>query len=175
MKTSCSCRWRGGGSSYDSYVIHPFSACIVDDVRQGWRTYGARKDFLGSRHSLLANVFFFISFARPASLYLEEYMYIYTYTYLSVCVETAYELLLLSNKTASETTAFIPTHIQTDGNDIRPHTIQTHNEPTSTEFNLVTAQSTAHEPPEDGGKYGPKHIGATSLKCFLNVFKCFKY
>jgi len=25
---------------------------------------------------------------------------------------------------------------------------------------------TAHEPPEDGRKYGPKHVGATLLKCF---------
>jgi len=58
------------------------------------------------------------------------------------------------------------THIQTDGNDIRPHTAQTYNEHTSTESNLVTAQSTAHEPPEDGRKCGPKHVGATSLKCF---------
>ena len=48
----------------------------------------------------------------------------------------------------------------TDENDIRPHTIQKHNERTSTEFNLVMAQSTAHEPPEDGRKYGPKHVGA---------------
>jgi hypothetical protein len=30
----------------------------------------------------------------------------------------------------------------------------------------VTAWSTAYEPPEDGRKYGPKHLGATSLKCF---------
>jgi hypothetical protein len=57
-------------------------------------------------------------------------------------------------------------HIQTDGNDIRPHTVQTHNKRTSTEFNLVAAQSTAHEPPEDGGKYGAKHVGATLLKSF---------
>jgi len=57
-------------------------------------------------------------------------------------------------------------HIQTDGNDIQPHTAQTHNERTSTEFSLVTAQSTAHEPPEDGRKYGPKHVAATLLKCF---------
>ena len=57
-------------------------------------------------------------------------------------------------------------HIQTDGNNIRPHTAQTHNECTLTESNVVTAQSTAHEPPEDGCKYGPKHVGATSLKCF---------
>jgi hypothetical protein len=40
----------------------------------------------------------------------------------------------------------LQTHIQTDGNDIRPHTAQTHNERTSTESSLVTAQSTAHEP-----------------------------
>jgi len=60
----------------------------------------------------------------------------------------------------------LQTHIQTDGNDIRPHTVQTHNECTSTESNLVTAQSTAHEPPQDGHKYGLKHLGATLLKCF---------
>jgi len=34
------------------------------------------------------------------------------------------------------------------------------------EFNLVTAQSTLHEPPEDGHTYVPKHVGATLLKCF---------
>jgi hypothetical protein len=60
----------------------------------------------------------------------------------------------------------LQTHIQTDDYDIRMHTVQTHNERTSTEFNLVTAESTAHEPPEDGRKYGPKHVGAISLKCF---------
>ena len=56
----------------------------------------------------------------------------------------------------------------TDNNDIRPHTIQEHNERTSTEFNLVTAQTAAHEPPEDGRKYGPKHVGA-NFKVFLSV------
>jgi hypothetical protein len=60
----------------------------------------------------------------------------------------------------------LQTHIQTDGNDIRPHTAQTRNERISTESNLVTAQSTSDDPPEDGRKYGPKHVGATSLKCF---------
>jgi len=60
----------------------------------------------------------------------------------------------------------LQTHIETDGNDRRPHNVQTHNERTSTEFNLVTSQSTAHEPPEEDRKYGPKHVGATSLKCF---------
>ena len=57
----------------------------------------------------------------------------------------------------------LQTHIQTDGNDIRLHTVQTHDECTSTEFKLVTAQSTAHEPPEDGHIYGPKHVGASFL------------
>ena len=73
-------------------------------------------------------------------------------------------------------------HIQTDGNDIQPHTAQTHNERTSTEFSLVTAQSTAHEPSENGRKYVPKHVAATLLKCFkmllsvlsINVNWCFK-
>jgi hypothetical protein len=50
--------------------------------------------------------------------------------------------------------------------DIRPHTAQTQNKRTSTESNLVTAQSTAYEPPEDGHKYVLKHVGATLLKCF---------
>jgi hypothetical protein len=53
-----------------------------------------------------------------------------------------------------------------NSNNIWPHTAQTHNEHTSTESNLVIAQSTAHEPPEDGRTYEPKHVGATSLKCF---------
>jgi hypothetical protein len=60
----------------------------------------------------------------------------------------------------------------TDDNDIRPHTVQERNERTSTEFNLVTAQSTDYEPPEDGRIYGPKHVG-TSF--FFNISKCFKY
>jgi hypothetical protein len=57
----------------------------------------------------------------------------------------------------------LQTYIQTDGNDIRPHTAQTHNERTSTESSLVTAQNTAREPPEDGHTYGPKRFGTTSL------------
>jgi hypothetical protein len=59
----------------------------------------------------------------------------------------------------------LQTHVQTNGNDTWPHTAQTRNEHTSTESNLVTAKSTAYEPPEDGHTYGPKHVGATSLKC----------
>ena len=65
------------------------------------------------------------------------------------------------------------THIQTDGNDIRPHTVQTHNKRTSTESNLVTAQSTAHEPPENGRKYGPKHVGGNLTKIFLKCLYVF--
>jgi len=55
----------------------------------------------------------------------------------------------------------LQTHIQIDGNDIQPHTAQTRNKHTSTGSNLVTEQSTAHEPPDDGRKYGPKHVEAT--------------
>jgi hypothetical protein len=56
----------------------------------------------------------------------------------------------------------------TDDNDVRPHTVQEPNERTSMEFNLVTAQITAREPPEDGRQYGPKHVGA-NFKMFLRV------
>jgi len=38
------------------------------------------------------------------------------------------------------------------------------------EPNLVTAQSTAYEPPEDGRMSGPKHVGVSSLKCFKQFF-----
>jgi len=61
-------------------------------------------------------------------------------------------------------------HTQTDGKQIQPHTAQTINERKSAEPNLVTAQSTAYEPPEDGRMSGPKHVGVTSLKGFLTVF-----
>jgi len=46
----------------------------------------------------------------------------------------------------------------TDDNDIPPHTVQEHNERTSTEFNLETAQSIAHEPPEDGRIYMDRNM-----------------
>ena len=61
----------------------------------------------------------------------------------------------------------------TDDNDIPPHTVQEHNERTSTEFNLVTAQSTAHEPPEDGRIYGPKHVGTPWLDLQLDALNSF--
>jgi hypothetical protein len=46
------------------------------------------------------------------------------------------------------------------------NSVDVHNERTSTEFNSVTAQSTGHESPEDGQKYGPKHVGANFFKPF---------
>ena len=58
------------------------------------------------------------------------------------------------------------THTQTDGKHIQPYTAKTINECKSAEPNLVTAQSTAYEPPEDGRISRPKHVGVTSLKGF---------
>jgi hypothetical protein len=49
-----------------SYFITPF--CVTNSVTQGWRTNG-------TWHSLLSQIFCFISFARPVSVY----VYIYTY------------------------------------------------------------------------------------------------
>ena len=60
---------------------------------------GMREDLLGSRNSLLSQIF--ISFARPTSQYCEEYVYVSTH--LSDCVETVYELPLLPNNTVSGT------------------------------------------------------------------------
>ena len=74
------------------------------------------------------------------------------------CVFVQYAAVCMSFYDQISPRQELQTHIQTDGNDIRPHTVQTHNERTSTESNLVTAQNTAHEPPEDGRKYGPKHV-----------------
>jgi len=50
--------------------------------------------------------------------------------------------------------------------DIQPHTAHTVKERTAAGSNLVNAQSPACEPPEDGRIGGPKHVGASSLKCF---------
>ena len=51
-------------------------------------------------------------------------------------------------------------HTQTDCNDIRPQTTQFYNKRISTDPILVTWQSTVYEPPEDGFKKRPKHVGA---------------
>ena len=47
---------------------------------------------------------------------------------------------------------------KTDDKHIQPHTALTINERKSAEPNLITAQSTAYEPPEDGRMSGPKHV-----------------
>ena len=64
---------------------------------QGCRTYGSlvrngtQKYFLGTRHSLLSQLF--ISFARPASPYCAEYVFIHIY----LSAHKLYELPLLPN------------------------------------------------------------------------------
>jgi len=50
--------------------------------------------------------------------------------------------------------------------DSQPHTTQTINERLSAESDLVTAQSTAYAPPEDGLMGRLKHVGATPQKYF---------
>ena len=64
----------------------------------------------------------------------------------------------------------LQTHIKTNGNDIRPHTAQTRNERTSMESNLVTAQSTDCEPPEDGCTYWTETGRGNLTKMFLTCF-----
>jgi hypothetical protein len=61
-----------------------------------------RKIYLACGIQCCPNFFFgLISFALPASLYVEEH--VYTYAHISDCVETVYELPLIPNDTASET------------------------------------------------------------------------
>jgi allophanate hydrolase subunit 2 len=60
--------------------------------------------------------------------------------------------------------------VRSDGKHIQPHTAQTINEGKTAESNLVTTQSTAYEPPEDGRICGPKHVGVSSLKGFFYSF-----
>jgi hypothetical protein len=65
------------------------------------------------------------------------------------------------------------TNIQTDCNDIRPHTAQFYNERISTDLNLVTWQSNVHEPPEDGFKNGTKTYRGKFLSVFNMNFSAF--
>jgi hypothetical protein len=60
----------------------------------------------------------------------------------------------------------------TERNDIRPQTAEFYNERISTDPILVAWQSTVYEPPEDGFKNRPKHVGA-SVKCFNVNFSAF--
>ena len=50
-------------------------------------------------------------------------------------------------------------------NTTHTHTAQFYNERISTDPILITWQNTVYEPPEDGFKKRPKHVGA-SVKCF---------
>jgi hypothetical protein len=44
---------------------------------------------------------------------------------------------------------------------LRPQTAQFYNERILTDLKYVTWQSTVHEPPENGLKMGPKHVGVS--------------
>ena len=68
-------------------------------IYQGWQTYDARKDVLGTRHSLLSHFFKYVF--CPSSVCI--LWRIYVYIHISDCVETVYELPLLPNNTVSET------------------------------------------------------------------------
>ena len=66
------------------------------------------------------------------------------------------------------------THTQTDCNDIWPQTAQFHSERISTDLNLVTWQSTVHEPPEDGLKNGTETCRVKFLSVFNVNFSAFQ-
>ena len=61
------------------------------------------------------------------------------------------------------------THTQTDCNDMGPQTAQFYNERISTDLNLVTWQSTVHEPPEDGLINGTETCRGKFLISVFNV------
>jgi len=71
---------------------------ISKSLSQGWRIYGTRAHNR-TRNSILSQ-FFFISFAQPASLYCEEYVYIGLH--VSDWAQSVHESPLLRNNTASE-------------------------------------------------------------------------
>ena len=66
--------------------------------RPEWRTYGIRKDFLGTHHSLLSHFFYFFWPTSNSILWR-----ICVYIHISDCVDTVYKLPLLPNSTANET------------------------------------------------------------------------
>ena len=79
-------------------TIQGYKVWISDILDQGWRTYGTQKDFLGTRHSLLSQLFLFLWHNR--CLYIVKIMCKYTRT--SDGTETVYELPLLPNNTVGE-------------------------------------------------------------------------
>jgi hypothetical protein len=66
------------------------------------------------------------------------------------------------------------THSRTDCNEIRPQTAQFYNERISTDLNLVTWQSTVHEPPGDGLKNGTETCRGKFLSVLIWIFVLFK-
>jgi len=67
-----------------------------------------------------------------------------------------------------------PTHTQVDCNDMRPQTAQFHNERISTDLNLVTWQSTVHQPPDNGLKYGTEICKSKFLSVLIWILVLFK-
>jgi len=61
-----------------------------------------------------------------------------------------------------------------DCNDTGSHTAQFYNKRISTDLNLVTWQSTVHEPPEDGLKNGTETCRGKFLSVFNVKFSAFK-
>jgi hypothetical protein len=74
-------------------------------LKQGWRNYGTRaqngtwKGFLGTRHALLSK--FNFNFFCPINISIV--WSICVYTHISHCLETVFELLLLTNSAGVET------------------------------------------------------------------------
>ena len=78
-----------GVTSRNLAVIFSLAAMFRQAVAQGWRTYG-------TWHLPLSQSFYFS--LPDQHLYILKNMYIYIYIYISDCIETVYELLLLPNK-----------------------------------------------------------------------------
>ena len=55
-------------------IVSPLRTNIT--LNQSWRTYGMRKDFLGTRYSLLSQFLYFPP--QQPSLYCKEHIFIYT-------------------------------------------------------------------------------------------------
>jgi hypothetical protein len=81
-KTSCSCRWRGGGSSYDSYVIRPFAAWIVGDALRRPANLWHPERFPWLAAFTAVHCFYFFRPTSVSSLW-RICVYIYTHTYLT--------------------------------------------------------------------------------------------
>jgi len=70
-------KWRGVGVHLLEVSVTGSTVLTGLKEDQSRRTSGTRKDFLGTRHAPLSQ--FSISFARPASIYCDEYVSINTH------------------------------------------------------------------------------------------------